>query len=137
MSEPNDLDALLDREGFLTDAAQWSPDLARQLARRVDIGALEEAHWRVIDRLRDQFERAGTLPVQKTLCRELELESDCLLALFGGPIEAWTVAGLPNPGEEARLYMADMEETAKTGYGNDPAGAPTESMDAGRRGSAR
>jgi tRNA 2-thiouridine synthesizing protein E len=117
MTEANDLDAMLDREGFLTDPGRWSPDLAEQLARRVAIGELEEAHWRVIDRLREQFEQAGKLPVQKTLCRELELEPDCLLALFGGPIEAWTVAGLPNPGEEARLYMADMEENAQTGYG--------------------
>lgn len=117
MIDPDQLDALLDPDGFLADPTQWTPELARQLAQRVDLETLEDAHWRIIDHLRAQFEQAGTLPVQQTLCRELELTPDCLRVWFGGPIEAWTVAGLPNPGEEARLYMADMEASAKTGYG--------------------
>lgn len=117
MSDPNELDALLDKDGFLADPAQWNPEVARQLAWRVDIGELDQAHWRIIDRLRARFEQAGALPVQRTLCRELDLDPDCLLAWFGGPVEAWTVAGLPNPGEEAKVYMADMEARAKIGYG--------------------
>jgi len=32
-----------------------------------------------------------------------------ILALFGGPIEVWRLAGLPNPGEEARTYMENQE----------------------------
>lgn len=33
----------------------------------------------------------------------------CVKQLFGGPLEAWRIAGLPDPGEEARAYMANME----------------------------
>jgi tRNA 2-thiouridine synthesizing protein E len=47
--------------------------------------------------------------VQRQVCRELDLVSDCVCALFGGPLEAWKVAGLPDPGEEARVYMENME----------------------------
>lgn len=37
------------------------------------------------------------------------MASDCIVALFGGPIELWRLAGLPDPGKEARTYMENQE----------------------------
>jgi tRNA 2-thiouridine synthesizing protein E len=99
---------LLDEYGFLREPELWTRDLALGLAAEIDLGELSEAHWRVIDQVRADYLKSGMLPVQPTLCHELELEPDCILALFGGPIEVWRLAGLPNPGEEARTYMENQ-----------------------------
>jgi len=100
---------LLDEYGFLKEPDLWSRDLALGLAAEMHLGELSEAHWRVIDHVRANYLDSGMLPVQATLCREVELDSDCIVALFGGPIEVWRLAGLPNPGEEARTYMENQE----------------------------
>lgn len=100
---------LLDEYGFLEEPDLWSRDLALGLAAEMNLGELSEAHWRVIDHVRANYLETGMLPVQSTLCREVELDADCILALFGGPIEVWRLAGLPNPGEEARTYMENQE----------------------------
>jgi tRNA 2-thiouridine synthesizing protein E len=40
------------------------------------------------------------------VCGVTHLEKHCVTDLFGnGSKEAWRVAGLPNPGEEAKAYM--------------------------------
>lgn len=100
---------LLDEHGFLKEPELWSRDLTLALAAEMDLGELSEAHWRVIDHVRADYLETGMLPVQSILCREIELDADCILALFGGPIEVWRLAGLPHPGEEARTYMENQE----------------------------
>ena len=100
---------LFDAQGFLVDPELWNRDLALGIAAELQLSDLEDAHWRVIDHLRERYLDTGALPVQQTLCRELDLVDGCVAALFGGPLEAWKVAGLPFPGEEARAYMGNME----------------------------
>jgi len=104
-----DIDRLLDARGFLAEPQQWNVQLAMRLAKRLGIDDLKVAHWQVIEGLRQPYLLEGKLPVLSHLCRTLELEHDCVSTLFGGPIEAWKIAGLPDPGEEARVYMAGME----------------------------
>lgn len=103
---------LFDDWGYLDDPEIWTRDLALRLAAQLGIGELSEDHWRIVDHLREHYLAAGTLPVQKTICHELDLAPTCVVDLFGGPVEAWKIAGLPNPGEEARAYMANMEAEA-------------------------
>lgn len=110
---------LLDEYGFLEEPDVWNRDLALALAAEMNL-ELSEAHWRVIDRVRAQYLESGMLPVQSTLCREVELDSDCILALFGGPIELWRLAGLPDPGEEARTYMENQEVPNAEGTMREP-----------------
>lgn len=99
----------LDANGFLTNPAHWDAHLATQIARRLRISELTVAHWRVIERLRTTWLRDGRMPVQRLVCRELNLVCDCVNKLFGGLMEAWMVAGLPDPGDEARAYMDYLE----------------------------
>jgi dissimilatory sulfite reductase related protein len=99
----------LDANGFLTDPALWDAHLATRMARRLGVGELSIAHWRIIERLRSGWLAEDELPVQRHLCRKLDLVSGCVDKLFGGLIEAWKIAGLPDPGEEARVYMENME----------------------------
>jgi tRNA 2-thiouridine synthesizing protein E len=104
-----ELDRLLDHNGFMAEPEQWDARLAAQLARHLGLGELGVEQWRIIQQLREAWLVKGSLPVQPNLCRELALDRSCLDDLFGGPLEAWKIAGLPDPGEEARVYMEDME----------------------------
>jgi tRNA 2-thiouridine synthesizing protein E len=104
-----DIDRLLDAKGYMAEPEQWNVQLAVRLARRLGIDDLEVAHWQVIERLRHPYLMEGHLPVFSHLCHTLDLDDHCVATLFGGPIEAWKVAGLPDPGEEARVYMEGME----------------------------
>jgi dissimilatory sulfite reductase related protein len=108
---------LFDERGFLASPELWTRDLALGIAKELGIPELSEDHWRIVDRLRDHFLATGQLPVQPTLCRELELDSGCIQDLFDGPLHAWRVAGLPYPGEEALTYMNNMD-IDETGSGS-------------------
>ncbi|WP_200249963.1 TusE/DsrC/DsvC family sulfur relay protein [Thiococcus pfennigii] len=101
-----------DEWGFLEDPDLWNRDLALGIAAELDLPELTEDHWRIVDGLREHYLTTGNLPAQQTLCHELDLAPNCIMELFGGPIEAWKVAGLPDPGVEARTYMANMEGDA-------------------------
>jgi tRNA 2-thiouridine synthesizing protein E len=100
---------VLDEGGFLEDPTIWSRDLALGIAAELKLGELSEAHWRVVDQLRAHYLATGRLPVQQTLCRELGLNGECITELFGGPLSALQIAGLPDPGEEARTDMENLE----------------------------
>jgi len=101
--------AAFDEYGFLVDPDQWNRDLARELARKLGVGELEEDHWRIIDRIRQHYMKSRSLLWMEHTCRELGMERHCVKRLFKGPTEAWKIAGLPNPGEEVRNYMLNEE----------------------------
>jgi tRNA 2-thiouridine synthesizing protein E len=105
-----DLGQLFGANGFLVDPDRWDPDLAQRIAEEVGIEELGDAHRKVIDYLREHYLEFGSLPWEAHVCKSLDLHPDCIHALFGGPVEAWKVAGLPDPGEEARTYMLNQEE---------------------------
>ena len=94
-----------DEDGFLLDPLSWTPDLASEIARHDGLPLLTHAHWDVIGYLRRHYLQFGTLPVMGHVCRVYHLDRHCVSDLFHGSREAWRVAGLPNPGEEAKAYM--------------------------------
>jgi len=96
---------LFDEDGFLADPLGWSPEVAMEIARCDGLPVLTEAHWEVIDYLREHYLRFGTLAVMSHVCRVNGLGEHCVTDLFHDPKEAWRIAGLPNPGEEAKAYM--------------------------------
>jgi tRNA 2-thiouridine synthesizing protein E len=98
-----------DEHGFLENPALWTRDLALGIAAELKLGELSEDHWRVVDQLRAHYLESGRLPGQQTLCRELGLDDDCIVELFDGPLSAWQIAGLPDPGDEARTHMEALE----------------------------
>lgn len=94
-----------DEDGFLLDPLNWTPELAVEIADTDGLLALTPEHWKIIDYLREHYLKSGTLPVMNHVCRVYHLERHCVRALFHNPREAWRVAGLPNPGEEAKARM--------------------------------
>lgn len=95
-----------DEDGFLLDHQDWDVSLARELAAYEGIEALTERHWRVITHIRDKFLSIGALPNMRLVCRATAIPKQEIRALFGGCLVIWRIAGLPNPGEEAKSYLS-------------------------------
>jgi dissimilatory sulfite reductase related protein len=96
---------LFDEDGFLVDLGQWNEALAQRIAQREGIVRLDEPHWRLIRHVRERFLALGGLPSLRRVCRATGLSRDEVHDLFGGCLPVWRIAGLPNPGEEAKTYM--------------------------------
>ncbi|CBV42507.1 TusE/DsrC/DsvC family sulfur relay protein [Halomonas elongata] len=95
----------LDPEGYLVELEQWTPDVARALAAEEGI-ALDEAHWEVIEVLRDFYARYEMAPAMRPLVKAVgralgpeKGRSIHLMRLFpGSPAKvAARLAGLPKP----------------------------------------
>ena len=99
------LPAKFDEDGFLSDALAWTEGLAKQIAEFDDIGPLTESHWKVINHIRERFFRVGGVPAMRLVCRATGLNKMEVRRLFGGCRSVWRVAGLPNPGEEAKAHF--------------------------------
>ncbi|MDG2917765.1 TusE/DsrC/DsvC family sulfur relay protein [Bisgaard Taxon 10/6] len=94
-----------DPTGYLMDLNQWTPDVARAIAEKEGI-VLTDAHWEVIDFVRDFYQEYKTSPairmLVKAMAKKLGEEkgnSRYLQRLFpDGPAkQATKLAGLPKP----------------------------------------
>jgi tRNA 2-thiouridine synthesizing protein E len=86
-------------EGFLTDATQWTPDVAQAIADEVGIGPLTEKHWTVINFCRDDTVAVGQSPGLRRISKNSGVNMKELYQLFPkGPGKlAALVSGLPKP----------------------------------------
>ena len=99
-------DSLLNPDGFLDDPQSWNRELASAIARRDGLTELGGDHWAVIEALRAHYDRFGSAPPAFShICHAHHLGKHCIERLFQSEREAWRIAGLPDPGEEARAYM--------------------------------
>lgn len=95
----------VDEDGFLIDPQQWTPELAEIFADE-PIGFLTEDHWQAINYIRQHYFRLQAVPLMRRVCKELGFEREQVKGLFGSCQQLWRIAGLPNPGEEAKTYMS-------------------------------
>lgn len=95
----------LDKEGFLKNLKDWTPEVAHTLAAHEGI-ELNTAHWEVIQLVKDfyqEYEHGPAMrPLVKLCALKLGVEKGCsiyLLKLFpGSPAKlASKIAGLPKP----------------------------------------
>jgi len=100
------LDTEIDEYGLLRNPADWSPELAQELARRAGLGPLTESHWAFLMSLRDYYQKFHAPPPPHKVCHDLHMSHSCSHELFGHCLSAWRIAGLPDPGEEAKSYLA-------------------------------
>ncbi len=105
---------LLDADGFLVDTGSWDSSTATRIAETLGIRELTLAHWAILCYVRRHFLGTGALPWEAHICRELGMRKGCIHSFFGGPLTAWQVAGLPDPGEEARAYLLSLERPRGT-----------------------
>ena len=94
-----------DEDGFLSELRIGRRSLAEDLARQAGISELTAKHWEVIHYVRERFFSLGALPVMRLVCRAAGLDPNKAHHLFSSCKSLWRIAGLPNPGEEAKSYM--------------------------------
>jgi dissimilatory sulfite reductase related protein len=86
-------------EGFFTDPAQWTEDMAPRIARQEGIAELTDRHWQVIKFMRQEYEAKGTGPTVRVLGKTSGVSIKELYQLFPkGPTKtAAKIAGIPKP----------------------------------------
>lgn len=99
------LPARFDDDGFLQHGEPWTPALAEQIAADEGVRPLGAKHWEVIQLVRERYFAIGALPVMRLICRAAGIEPGQSHRLFPSCRSLWRIAGLPDPGEEAKAYM--------------------------------
>ncbi len=97
--------AIFDGDGFLIDPDMWSENLADRIAQTDGLGQLNAVQLDLLQHLRHEFARHGSVTALSHVCHLAGQRPDCMQHLFPTAREAWRVAGLPNPGEEAKAYL--------------------------------
>jgi len=89
----------LNSEGFLTNASEWTPGVAEEIAKETGIGPLNDKHWQVITFCREDAAREGQPPGVRRIAKLSGVEMKELYQLFPkGPGKlAARIAGLPKP----------------------------------------
>ena len=95
---------VLDEEGYLIDPSDWNQSFTQNRAQEAGIRLVDQ-HWHLIDIIRDKYLRLGALPPMRSVCKSAGLDKRELKQQFGSCLNLWKMAGLPNPGEEAKAYM--------------------------------
>lgn len=94
-----------DEEGYLADLSQWDEDIANYMAKDDDI-ELTDAHWEVINFLREYYEEYQIAPAVRVLTKAIGKKlgkdkgnSKYLYQLFpyGPAKQACKFGGLPKP----------------------------------------
>lgn len=98
----------VDEYGLLKDASQWNEAVAIWLAKQNDVGSLTPIHWRFIHALRNYYFKYRIPPAMSLICKKEGFDTHCVQKLFCTCLNAWRVAGLPDPGEEAKSYLSAM-----------------------------
>jgi len=97
--------AIFDSDGFLIDPSIWNNNLADRIAQTDGIGPLSDTQLGLLQTLRDAFSRHHSVTALSHVCHLIGQNADCMQHLFPTPRAAWRLAGLPNPGEEAKTYL--------------------------------
>lgn len=86
-------------EGFLTNPAEWTPEIAAVLAVEEGISALTADHWKVIDFCRKDAGAAGKSPTLRRITSSAGVDTKQLFALFpkGPAKKVARIAGLGKP----------------------------------------
>lgn len=95
-----------DADGFMVEPDKWSETWANSLAQAEGLGLLKPEQLELIYNLRAEFAKTGAVSAFSHVCHLGGQEPDCMQQLFPSPLHAWRLAGLPNPGEEAKAYMS-------------------------------
>jgi len=95
----------VDEDGFLVDPEAWDLDVANYFAQVEEI-EMTDAHWEVVNFLRDYFKQFNIAPMIKILVKEIGKKmgpdkgnTKYLYQLYpSGPAkQACKIAGLPKP----------------------------------------
>ena len=89
----------VDEDGFLQEPEIWDHAVATDFAPMEGLTELTDAHWKVIDFLRNYYLEFGIAPMVRKVCKETGYKLKEIYDLFpSGPAKgACKLAGLPKP----------------------------------------
>lgn len=92
------IEVQVNEEGFLTNPAEWSKEIAVELAKEEGI-ELTEAHWKVIDFCRASAETSGAAPTLRSITNGSGVSTKELFGLFpkGPAKKVARISGLGKP----------------------------------------
>lgn len=99
MSSMLELNVQFDKEGFMTDPGEWTPEIAAVLAKEEGIDELTDRHWAVVNFVRDEFAKTGQSPTLRTITKKSGVDTKEVYALFpkGPAKKVARIAGLGKP----------------------------------------
>lgn len=86
---------IVDDEGFLMDQDKWDRDVARAIAKQLDIPNLDEEQISIIEFLREYYQKFNAFPILNYVCKHTRQPHECVNNKFVDPMKAWKIAGLP------------------------------------------
>lgn len=88
----------VNEEGFLTNPAEWTKEIAVELAKEEGV-ELTEAHWKVIDFSRDAAASNGAAPTLRSITNGAGVSTKELFSLFpkGPAKKVAKISGLGKP----------------------------------------
>lgn len=88
----------VDDNGYMTNLDQWNKEIATAFAKEVEIDALTDKHWAVIDYLQKQHKEGIALSIRK-VGKSGVVDVKGFYQLFpGGPLKKSSlIAGIPKP----------------------------------------
>jgi TusE/DsrC/DsvC family sulfur relay protein len=86
-------------EGFMTEPAEWTREIAVELAKEEGIGELSEAHWQVIDFCRQTASESGSAPTLRQITTGTGISTKELFGLYpkGPAKKVARISGLGKP----------------------------------------
>jgi len=89
----------LDNDGFLNEISSWTRGMAKELARRNNLDPLTEDHWKIIEYVRDYYQKHGEGPPIVKIGKATGFTSGEICTMFpcGVARGAYRLAGLPRP----------------------------------------
>ena len=99
---------IFDNNGTIIEDNQWNRTVAKGLSSRMGLNELSKEHWQVIYAFRDYYDEFGVPPSIAHFCHDFQQDKQWVHSLFGSVLNAWCIAGLPDPGEEAKAYLYNM-----------------------------
>ncbi len=101
-----DIKVTVDEDGFLASPEDWSERVARVLAAQEGVGELSEDKLDILKFMREYYLKHKFFPIVRFVCKNAHQPRNCVTEQFMDPVNAWKIAGLPNPGEEVILFKS-------------------------------
>lgn len=97
--EHGDVKIEVDEDGFMVEPEVWNEEIAAALGTTEGVDEITPDHWKVINYLRDYYEKFKVAPMIRKLCKETGFSLKEIYELFpSGPAKgACKVAGLAKP----------------------------------------
>ncbi|MFH2204968.1 MAG: TusE/DsrC/DsvC family sulfur relay protein [Elusimicrobiota bacterium] len=93
------VDIEVDEDGFMMEPETWNETVAKALAVTEGVNEMTEDHWKLVNYLRDYYQKFGIAPMIRKLCKQTGFPLKRIYELYpSGPAKgACKVAGLAKP----------------------------------------